>query len=166
MAFATSLGFGDLREEIIYDSKIMRQHFFNYLRNKRMERFPVQDGNAIQHCKRKTLVIEVFCSCRKTYNPDGDVHKFEEWFHFDCERIPKSAIDDKDIDFFVQYLVESPKSLKSPPFRSIKSSRDFNLLDILRLFDPKFHKRIQNILNINCQSYKHAYLLYFCEYKL
>ena len=26
--------------------------------------------------------------------------KCEEWFHVDCEKIPKSAIDSEDIDLF------------------------------------------------------------------
>ena len=39
IAFATSLEFGDRSEEVIYDSKIMRQHLFNCLRKMRMERF-------------------------------------------------------------------------------------------------------------------------------
>ena len=88
IVLATSPGFGDRPEEIIYDSKIMRQHLLNCLRNKRIERFPVQDGNTIQHCKRKTLVIEVFCSCRQPYYPVMVMcTKCEEWFHVDCERI-------------------------------------------------------------------------------
>ena len=41
IALATSPGFGDRPEEIIYGSKIMHQHLLNCLRNKRMERFPV-----------------------------------------------------------------------------------------------------------------------------
>ena len=110
IAFATSLGFGDRPEEIIYDSKIMRQHLLNCLRNKRTERFPVQDGNTIQHCKRKTLVIEVFFSCRQPYYPVIVMcTKWEEWFHVDCERIPRSAIDNEDIDFFCTALSEISK---------------------------------------------------------
>ena len=53
IAFATSLGFEDRPEEIIYDSKIMRQQLLNCLRNKRMERFPVQNGNTIQRCAKE-----------------------------------------------------------------------------------------------------------------
>ena len=41
-AFATSLAFGDRPEEVIYDSKIMREHLLDCLRNMRMERFPAQ----------------------------------------------------------------------------------------------------------------------------
>ena len=113
IALATSPGFGDRPEEIIYDSKIMRQHLLNCLRNKRMERFPLQDGNTIQHCKRKTLVIEVFCSCRQPYYPVMVMcTKCEDWFHFDCERIPRSAIHNEDIDFFCTGLSEISKISK------------------------------------------------------
>ena len=101
IAFATSLAFGDRPEEVIYDSKIMRQHLLNCLRNMRMERFPVQVSNTIQRCKRKTLVIEVFCSCRQPYYLVMVMcTKCEEWFHVDSEKILKSAIDNEDIDFF------------------------------------------------------------------
>ena len=100
IAFATSLGFGYRIEEIIYDSKIMCQHLLNYLKNKRIEHVPVQDGNTIQRRKRKALVIEVLCSCRQPYYPVIVLcEKCEEWFHFDCERIPKSAIEYEDIVF-------------------------------------------------------------------
>ena len=92
IAFATSLAFGDRPEEIIYDCKIMRLHLLNCLRNMRMERFPVQVSSTIQRCKRKTLVIEVFCSCRQPYYPVMVMcTKCEEWFHADCEKIPKFA---------------------------------------------------------------------------
>ena len=36
------------------------------------------------------------------------------------------------------------KYKKSLSFRSIKTSRDFNLSDFSRFFDPNFHKRIEN----------------------
>ena len=68
-AFATSFGFGDRPEEIIYESKFMCQHLLSSLRNKRIEYFPVQNDNTIQRCKRKTSVIEVFCSCKQSYYP-------------------------------------------------------------------------------------------------
>ena len=92
IAFTTSLAFGDRPEEIIYDCKIMRLHLLNCLRNMRMERFPVQVSSTIQRCKRKTLVIEAFCSCRQPYYPVMVMcTKCEEWFHADCEKIPKFA---------------------------------------------------------------------------
>ena len=69
IAFAASLAFGYRPEGVIYDSKIMRQHLLNCLRKMRMERFPIQVSNTIQCSKRKTLVIEVFCSCRQPYYP-------------------------------------------------------------------------------------------------
>ena len=68
-AFATSSGFGDRPEEIIYESKIMCQHLLSCLRNKRIEHFPVQNDDTIQRCKRKSSVIEVFCSCKQSYYP-------------------------------------------------------------------------------------------------
>ena len=95
----------------------MRQHLLNCLRNKRMESFPLQDGNTIQRCKRKTLVTEVFCSCRQPYYPVMVMcTKCEQWFHVDCERIPKSAIDNEDIDFFVQDVSEISKISKISKF--------------------------------------------------
>ena len=62
LAFATSLGFVHRPEEIIYDSKSMRQHLLSCLRNKRMDRFPVQGGNTIQ---RSTT--QQSSSCRQPY---------------------------------------------------------------------------------------------------
>ena len=67
----------------------------------------MQNGNTIQRCKRKRLLIEVFCSCRQPYYPLMVMcTKCEEWFHVDRERIPKPAIDNGDIDFIVQDVNE------------------------------------------------------------
>ena len=110
IAFATSLVFGDRPEEVIYDSQIMRQHLLNCLRNMSMERFPDQVGNTIQRCKRKTLIIvfkfcysvsKFFALVGKPYYPVMVMcTKCEGWFHVDCEKTPKSTIDNEDIDFF------------------------------------------------------------------
>ena len=77
----------------------MYQHVLRCIKNKRIECFPAQNGSTVQHCKRKTIVTEVLCSCKQLYYPVIVMCiKCEEVPYQLQKNVLKFNIDNQDID--------------------------------------------------------------------
>ena len=96
VAYATSILHGQNPEEMVYDTKKLRQYLLTCIRSEKITPFPLTSGKP--KSKKKTIKVKLFCSCRMPWDatdkalPDKQMAQCDsckQWFHRSCEIIPE-----------------------------------------------------------------------------
>ena len=77
---------------VAFDETKMRDHLVQCLQQKNMTLFPTT-SKRVRRCITKKTIVPIFCRCRKPYFEGENMVQCticKEWFHFKCEKIPKS----------------------------------------------------------------------------
>ena len=97
VAYATSILHGQNPEEMVYDTKKLRQYLLTCIRSEKITPFPLTSGKP-KKSKKKTIEVKLFCSCRMPWDatdkalPDKQMAQCDsckQWFHCSCEIIPE-----------------------------------------------------------------------------
>ena len=94
IATATSLCHGIPPSTVLWEQKLMRMHLINCFESGKMTPFPGRDLLQQQEAILKTVKIRIYCSCRM---PQLGMDKMaqcivcQEWYHQQCENIPKEV---------------------------------------------------------------------------
>lgn len=107
IANATALAFKLNPSEFVYDQSDLRAHFLLCCRNRKIEPFPSIQSRKSRNWRPSSFYrCPLFCNCRMPFSEDdiGFPDRFrtiveckgcKNWYHIDCEKIPKDVITNK-----------------------------------------------------------------------